>query len=83
MKHHLSAAKTPGKLFKKIKELEDNDKRMILRKKECLGGYQKIPIASTFDELVEMDFSDYGDYAAFFFTFELLFRVSLPLFFRG
>ena len=38
---------------------------MSLRKKECLG-VAKILIANTFDELVEMDFVDYGDYATFF-----------------
>ena len=29
------------------------------------GGVAKIPISNTFSELVEMDFSDYGDSATF------------------
>ena len=29
------------------------------------GRVPKIPIANTFDKLVEMDFADYGDFATF------------------
>ena len=82
MKHHLFAAKIPKKLFKKIKELGDNDKKDEFKKERMFGRVAKIPIADTFVELVEMDFVDYGDVKPFC-TFEILFRASPPLFFRG
>ena len=43
------------------------------------GRVAKIPTANTFDELVEMDFVDYGIMQPVS-TFGILFRVSLPLF---
>ena len=36
-------------------------KRTISNRGECFGGVAKIPIAKTFNVLVEMDFVDYGD----------------------
>ena len=37
------------------------------------GRVSKIPVANAFNELVEIDFVDYGDYVAFF-TFKANFR---------
>ena len=46
------------------------------------GRVEKIPIANTVNELVEMDFGDYGDYAAFLHIRDT-FRDSPPSFFRN
>ena len=38
------------------------------------GGVEKIPIANTCDELVEMGFADYGDFATFLRIYETFSR---------
>ena len=45
------------------------------------GGVAKIPVVNTFNELVEMDFSDYGDFPRSC-AFRKLFRARLS-FLRG
>ena len=57
--------KNSEKLFKKIKELAYNDKKDEFKQERMFGRGAKIPISNTFNELVEMDFVDYGDRAAF------------------
>ena len=50
LKHHMFAVEIAKKLFRIIKEMGDNDKRMNLSKNECLEGWRKyhskIPSAS-------------------------------------
>ena len=41
------------------------------------GRVAKIPISNTFGELAEMDFSDYGDYAAFLHIQDTFSRFSV------
>ena len=57
-------AKIPKKLFKDPKDVTGINKRAIQKRKNVCG-VAEIPIANTFDELVEMDFVDYGDFATF------------------
>ena len=63
LKHHLFMAENTKNLCKRPKDVSGNDKRAISNRKECLGWLRKMPIANTFNELVEMDFVDYGDFA--------------------
>ena len=44
------------------------------------GRVAKIPIASTFNELVEMDFGDYGDHATFLHIRDTFSRFSVVIF---
>ena len=44
--------------------LRGNDKNGDFKHGRMFGRVAKIPIADTFSELVEMDFADYGDFAA-------------------
>ena len=74
LKHHLFTAKVPQKLFRKIKILAENDKKDEFKQERMFGRVAKIPIANTFNELVEMDFVDYGDHATFC-TSRILFLV--------
>ena len=46
-------------------ELAGNGDKDEFNQERMFGRVAKIPIAYTFDELVEMDFADYGDYAIF------------------
>ena len=65
LKHHLSTSKVPQKLFRGIKILAENDKKDEFKQERMFGRVAKIPISNTFNELVEMDFVDYGDHATF------------------
>ena len=65
LKDHLFAVKIPKKLFKKIKELAGSDKKGDFKQERMFGRVEEIPIANTFNELVAMDFVDYGDQATF------------------
>ena len=53
------------KIFRDIKELGDSDKKGEFKQERMFGRASKIPIPDKFNELVEMDFDDYGDYATF------------------
>ena len=44
------------------------------------GAVSKIPISSAFNELVEMGFVDYGDYAAFLHIQDTFSRFSVGVF---
>ena len=60
LKHHLFMAETQRNP-KEIDDVAENDKRAISNRKGSSAGY-RIPIANTFGELAEMDFSDCGDF---------------------
>ena len=65
MKHHLFTAKNPKNIFKELGAVEENDIKDDVEEGRMFDRVSKIPIASTFDELVEMCFADYGDFATF------------------
>ena len=79
MRHHLFTAKVPQKLFRKIKILAENDKKDEFKQERMFGRVAKIPIANTFNELVEMDFVDYGDHAAFLRIQDTFSRFSVAI----
>ena len=72
--------KNPKKRFKKIKEFGDNDKKGGFKKERMFGRVSKIPIANTFNELVEMDFVDYGDRATFLHIQDTFSRFPVVIF---
>ena len=80
MKHHLFAAKIPKKLFKKIKELGDNDKKDEFKQERMFGMVAKILIANTLNGLVAMDFVGYGDYSTFLHIRDTFSRFSAIIF---
>ena len=45
--------------------MADNDKKDEFKQEKMFGRVAKIPIANKFNELVEMDFVDYGAHATF------------------
>ena len=45
--------------------MEGNDKKDEFKQERMFGRVAKIPVSDTFDELVEVDFADYGGYATF------------------
>ena len=65
LKHHLFTVKITKKLFKKIKELADSDKKGDFKQEMMFGRVAKISIANNSNEVVEMDFVDYGGQATF------------------
>ena len=58
-------AKVAQKLFRGIKILAENDKKGEFKQERMFGRVAKIHIANTFNELVGMDFVDYGGHATF------------------
>ena len=52
-------AKIPKNLFKGLKDLAESDKKDDSKHERTLGAVAKIPIATTFDGLAELDFVDY------------------------
>ena len=63
-KHHLLTAKNRKESFRELKSVAGNGKNGDFEQERMFGRVAKIPIADTFSELVEMDFADYGDFAA-------------------
>ena len=59
------AVEIPKRLFEKIKEMADSDKKDDFKQERMVGRVAKMPISNTFSELVEMDFVDYGRHATF------------------
>ena len=59
-------AEIQNKLFKELNDVEENYKKKgDFKQERMFGAVGKIPIANTSNELVEMDFVDYGDFATF------------------
>ena len=75
LKHHLFMAEIPKNLFRELRNIAENDKNDDFKQERMFGGVSKIPIANTFNELVEMDFVYYGGNAAF-----LIARDTFPRF---
>ena len=65
MKHRLLIEKIPKKLPKELKAVAGNDKKDDFKQERMLGGVAAIPIANTSDELADVDFLGYGDFATF------------------
>ena len=82
MKRHLFTAKVPKKLFRKIKILDGDDKKGEF-KHERAFVISKIPIADTFNDLVGMEFVDYGDRATFLRIQDAFSRFSVVIFYGG
>ena len=59
---------------------ENGKKGDLKQERIIMGRVAKIPIANTFSELVEMDFVDYGDYAAFLHIQGTFSRFSVDVF---
>ena len=80
LKHHLFAVETPKKLFREIKESADSDKKGEFKQERMFGRVDKIPIANTSNELVEMDLLTMGIMPPLY-TYKILFRVFCHHFF--
>ena len=65
LKHHLFAVEIPKKFLRDIKNIDGGGKKGDFKQEMMFGGAARTPISNTFNELVEMDFVDYGGYAAF------------------
>ena len=76
-------AKTPKKIFRSPGILDGDDKKCDSKQGRLFGSVAKIPIAYTFSVLVEMDFVDYGDYAALLHIQDTLSRFSVVVFMGG
>ena len=74
--------KNSEKLFKKIKELGDNDKKDEFKQERMFGRVATIPMANTFTELAEMNFADYGDHATLLHIQDTLSRFPAIIFRR-
>ena len=57
-------------------------KGLFLNRRGCLGS-REIHIANTFNEIVEMDFADYGDFSAFLQIQDTFSRFSEIILRRG
>ena len=79
-KRHLFTAKVPQKLFREIKISPENDKKDEFKQERMFGRVSKIPIANTSNELVEMDFVEYGDHATFLRIHDAFSRFSVVVF---
>ena len=76
------AVKITKHLFKKIKELAGSDKKGDFNQERMFGWVAKIPIANTSNGLVEMDFVEYGDHAAFLHIQDTFSRFTVIIFSR-
>ena len=65
LENHLLMVKIPNKLFLELKNIDGGGNKGDSKQERMFGSVAKIPIANTFNELVEMDFVNYGYYAAF------------------
>ena len=62
--------------------MADNDKKDEFNQERMFGRVAKIPIFNTVNELVEMDFADYGNHAAFLRIQDTFSRFSVIIFRR-
>ena len=60
IKHQLSSANTPKKLFRNIREMAEVDNEIEFKPERMFGGVAKLQIRSTFNELADMNFVDCG-----------------------
>ena len=72
----------PKKISKELKAVAENDKKEDSKQAMMFGRVAKITLANTSNELVEMDFSDYGDFATFL-QIQDTFHVSRLSFYGG
>ena len=49
-------------IFRNIREISQNDKKDGFTQELCLVGVARLPISSAFNELLDLDFVDYGDH---------------------
>ena len=80
LKRHLFTVWIQQELFRHLEILAANDKTYEFKRERTFGILAKIPIANTFSELVEMDFVDYGDHAAFLRIRDAFSRCPLAVF---
>ena len=67
------------KFFLEIRETAQSDKKDEFKQERTFGGMAKLPISSAFNELVGMDFVDFGG-ARRFSIHKVLFRAFLMLY---
>ena len=65
LRRHLFPVGTPKKLLRRIKSISRNGEKGDSKQERMFGRAGKIPIANTSNELVGVDFVDYGDLATF------------------
>ena len=61
-------------MFRELANIAGGDKKDDSKQERMFGRDAKIPIGNTINELVEMDFVDYGGAMPHFYTFATLFR---------
>ena len=80
LRNTISYGKIPKKLLRGLKNIDSNGKKGNSKQERMFGAVSKIPIANAFNELVEMDCVDYGDYVTFLHIHDTLSRFSVVVF---
>ena len=79
LKHHLFAVEIPKRLFRELNAIAENGRRGDFEQGGMFGRVSKIQL-QTFNELVEMDFADYGDFGTFLRARDTFLRFSVIVF---
>ena len=77
---HLFPAVAQAKLFRHLKILAGNGKKDECVQERMFRIVAEIPMTNTFSDLVELNFVDYGGYAAFLHIHDTFSRFSVAVF---